>query len=69
MAHSARRPLPRPLPRRLPRRLPRGLNFLLGGTVVAVGVLIFALVGGRFDLGIGSAPPVRIDEQETLAGG
>jgi uncharacterized membrane protein YccF (DUF307 family) len=43
------------------RRLPRGINFLLGGTVVAVGFLLFAIVGGTFDFSIGGAPNVRID--------
>lgn len=43
------------------RRLPRGINFLLGGTVVALAVAIFLLFGGSFDLGVGGAPDVRID--------
>ncbi|MGB3690999.1 MAG: hypothetical protein WBA02_17060 [Jannaschia helgolandensis] len=45
----------------LPRRLPRGINFLLGGIVVAVGFIMFALLGGSFDLGVGGAPEVRIE--------
>ncbi len=49
------------------RRLPRGINFLLGGTIVALGFVVVALVGGTFDFGIGAAPAVRIDTQETLA--
>lgn len=43
------------------RRLPRGLNFLLVGTVIAAAFVVFAVVGGAFDFGIGSAPSVRID--------
>lgn len=43
------------------RRLPRGFNFLLGGTVVAIGLMLFAILGDSFDLSIGGAPSVRID--------
>lgn len=49
------------------RRLPRGINFLLGGTIVAVGFVAFAILGGSFDFGLGSAPPVRIDEPASVA--
>ena len=44
------------------RRLPRGINFLLGGTVVAIGFVLFALLGGGFGISIGAAPAVRIDQ-------
>ena len=44
------------------RRLPRGINFLLGGTVVAIGFVVFALVGGGFGFKVGTAPAVRIDQ-------
>lgn len=43
------------------RRLPRGINFLLGGTAVALGVALLVLFGGSLDFGIGTAPQVRID--------
>ena len=44
------------------RRLPRGINFLLGGTVVAIGFVLFALLGGDgFGISLGGAPDVRID--------
>lgn len=43
------------------RRFPRGINFLLGGSVVGLGVLLFILAGGSLDLGLG-APDVRIDQ-------
>ncbi|MEM9798304.1 MAG: hypothetical protein AAF919_17565 [Pseudomonadota bacterium] len=39
---------------------PRGLNFLLGGTVVAACFLAYAVLGGGFEFG-GTAPDVRID--------
>lgn len=45
----------------MPNRLPRGINFLLGGIVVAVGFIMFALLGGSLDLGVGGAPDVRIE--------
>ncbi len=50
------------------RRLPRGFNFLLGGTVVAVGFVVIAIFGGAFDVGLGSAPSVRIDASPDIAG-
>lgn len=43
------------------RRLPRGINFLLGGTAVALAVAVFLLFGGSFDFAVGGAPDVRID--------
>ncbi|SDZ39843.1 hypothetical protein SAMN05444004_1137 [Jannaschia faecimaris] len=43
------------------RRLPRGINFLLGGTVVAIGIAVFVLLGGSLDFAVGGAPSVRID--------
>ncbi|CTQ50653.1 hypothetical protein [Jannaschia donghaensis] len=49
------------------RRLPRGINFLLGGTVVAIGFMLFAVLGGSFDLSIGGAPSVRIDDAMAAA--
>ena len=49
------------------RRFPRGINFLLGGTVVAIGFIVFAIVGGSFSFGLGSAPSVRIDSPAGAA--
>ncbi|MCK0166617.1 hypothetical protein MWU52_03540 [Jannaschia sp. S6380] len=43
------------------RRLPRGINFLLGGSVVAAGFILFAILGGSIDFRIGGTPDVRID--------
>lgn len=43
------------------RRLPRGINFLFGGSVVAIGFVLFAMLGGSLDFGIGGTPHVRID--------
>ena len=48
---------PRPHDRR-----PRGLNFLLGGAVVAAGMLGYLAVGGQIDLGGYGAPQVLIAE-------
>ena len=45
----------------LPRRT-RGVNFLLGGTLVAIGFLSFAVLSGQFDFGFG-VPDVRIDHR------
>ncbi|WGH78650.1 hypothetical protein [Jannaschia ovalis] len=45
----------------------RGINFLLGGTLVAVAFTAFLAFGGSLDLGIG-APKVRIDEPTAFAG-
>lgn len=42
-----------------PRR-PAGINFLLGGTLAAMAVLAFVLMGGDVALGT-TAPSVRID--------
>ena len=44
------------------QRRPRGLNFLLGGSVVAIAVLVYLAVGGEIDLGGLGAPQVRIDD-------
>ncbi|GIT95888.1 hypothetical protein JANAI62_25110 [Jannaschia pagri] len=41
-------------------RRPRGVNFILGGTLVACAFLAFSLFSGQVDLGIG-VPDVRID--------
>ncbi|WP_179379985.1 hypothetical protein [Jannaschia marina] len=49
------------------RRLPRGINFLLGGTIVAVGFALFFVFGGSFNLAVGAAPDVRIDETATAS--
>lgn len=44
------------------RRLPRGINFLLGGTAVALGFVLFALLGGDgIGISLGGAPDVRIE--------
>ncbi|CTQ34053.1 hypothetical protein [Jannaschia rubra] len=56
MAHSAS------------HRRPRGINFLLGGTVVTVGVLLYTMFGGPLDFSMGGAPSVRIDQAETVVG-
>lgn len=48
-----------PLP---PRRRTRGLNFLLGGTLVAAGFIAFSLLSGQVDFGFG-VPDVRIDQR------
>ncbi|MEL6585486.1 MAG: hypothetical protein AAFY65_00415 [Pseudomonadota bacterium] len=42
-----------------PRRT-RGINFLLGGVLVAAILVGLSLMGGTLDLGVG-APTVRID--------
>ena len=42
------------------KRRPRGVNFLLGGTVMAICMLGGAFMAGVLDVGIG-APAVRID--------
>lgn len=44
-----------------PRRT-RGINFILGGTLVAVVFLGFAVLSGQLDFGFG-VPDVRIDGQ------
>lgn len=44
------------------KRLPRGINFLLGGSVVAVSLFLLAMVSGTIDIGVGGAPDVRIDQ-------
>lgn len=43
-------------------RRTRGINFILGGILVASVFIVFSLLGGQFDLGVG-APEVRIDAQ------
>ncbi|WP_371153894.1 hypothetical protein [Jannaschia sp. 2305UL9-9] len=43
-------------------RRTRGINFLLGGILVACVFIAFSLLGGDFDLGMG-APEVHIEGQ------
>ena len=43
------------------RRRPRGVNFLLGGTFVALALLLGGVAMGVVDLGGFGAPQVRID--------
>ncbi|MFO6463351.1 hypothetical protein ACK8OR_03075 [Jannaschia sp. KMU-145] len=42
------------------KRRTRGINFILGGTLVAALFTAFLAVGGSLDVGLG-APEVRID--------
>lgn len=39
----------------------RTSGFLLGGLLVGAAIILFAIFAGGFDLGLGSAPHVRID--------
>ncbi|CUH39055.1 hypothetical protein JSE7799_01774 [Jannaschia seosinensis] len=43
------------------RRLPRGINFLLGGVIVAATLVGAAVISGVVDLGLGGAPDVLIE--------
>ena len=50
------------------RRRTRGVNFLLGGTVVAIAFVAFLVLGGQVDFGLG-APSCPDRPAADAAGG
>ena len=50
------------------RRLPRGVNFILGGLLVAAGAIVYSVLAGPIDLGGFGAPDVLIGDPADVLG-